>query len=153
VKYFALAVQMSVCHAYSLSCLILTRVPSALLFHGTDIGVSTGISIPPHCKGWGIFQATSLQLLVNGVHLILTTRGPSPQLCTVLARPNYLLHLLTVYALYNRSRAIAVLLGFAFVTENIFMTRTWILTIPHVRWNEMCAAVYVPPDTNWFGYA
>jgi hypothetical protein len=132
---------------------MLIFAPSALLFHRTEIGASNGISTPSHCRGWVIFQATSLQLLVNGVHLILTTRGQSPQPYADLARAHHLHRLPVVYALYNRSRAIAVLLGFSFVTENVFMTRTWILTIPHVRWTETCAAVYVPLETNWFGYA
>jgi hypothetical protein len=50
---------------------------SVMLFHGTEIGIRAGISSKLYCKSWDIFQVTSLQLLINGVQLILMARGKS----------------------------------------------------------------------------
>jgi hypothetical protein len=117
--------------------------------------VSTGISTSSHCKGWVVFQVVSLQLLVNGVHLILITRGLSPQpiVCLFfLAGTHYLDYSSAVYALYNRSRAIAILLSSFFVAENVFMTRSSIINVPKITWTATCASTYIPSNINWFSY-
>ena len=48
---------------------------SALLFQGTEIGISTGLSKAPYCMFWLAFQSGGAQVTIAAVEIVLMMRG------------------------------------------------------------------------------
>jgi hypothetical protein len=58
-----------------------------------------------------------------------------------------------VYAMYERSRLVLIILGVALATEAICMSVSLAFGLPKITFNEICSVTFVPTSIIIYGYA
>ncbi|KAH9023637.1 hypothetical protein EDB84DRAFT_468732 [Lactarius hengduanensis] len=133
VRYFAVAMQMSVLSFFSpsRSVIFYSFRLSALLFVGTRMALSLHYTYSD-CVKWYIFQEVGTQALIAAVEFILIVR---------------------VHALYDRSRIVTSILVLLFIAENIIMIVTLVRVVPEIGFDPICTVVHSPPRLLLFAVA
>jgi hypothetical protein len=87
--------------------------------------------------GWFIFLAVSDCLLMSAMDTVIMLRGGHALICLLRQVLNDLLYL-SVYALYNRSTKVALLLVSLLITQMTLVTVCTSRTLPKVPFNGNC---------------
>ncbi|EIN06548.1 hypothetical protein PUNSTDRAFT_53986 [Punctularia strigosozonata HHB-11173 SS5] len=107
-------------------------IVAAMTLVSAGRGSVTRLHHPPYCSPWYSYQAGSLQVVIALMETIMMLR---------------------VYALYNRSRLVAVLLVTLFIVEELAMAASLALFLPKLQFNEFCIAETIPSVAVLIGVA
>lgn len=104
--------------------------------HFLEMYVASMVPVAPyHCRLWYTWRLVTCQIMVAAVEAILVLQGQYP--CSSMSS-FWLNYHLEVYALYNRSQRIAILLGSLIVAEVSTSTVNSYSNLPKMQFDSVC---------------
>jgi hypothetical protein len=102
-----------------------------------------------HCSAWYKYQTASLQFVIALQQFIMATRGE-----TILSTVHSVSHigLRIVYALYQGSRKIAIILATSLFIEHALIVTFTGLTFSHIMYDDICIATQVSSASMGIGF-
>jgi hypothetical protein len=111
-----------------------------------EICAMMGICVAPHCDVWFGLQTASLQIVVGLQQFLMATRSSSFRTFCALS-----LILYPVYALFEASRPMLILLTALFLIQHMVMAVFAIRTYPTVTYNHLCILTSVSDNAMGIG--